>query len=161
MRRNSASTHAVPAGALLAIAGMLLVAPAAFAEHSAEANYLLHCAGCHRIDGRGFTPDVPDLTTELADMLRVPGGRRYLVQVPGASQAPVSDAELTALINLVIERFAPQALARGETPLALEEVSRHRARKPLDIFSERSRLLELIAALDRADELTRESERTE
>ena len=136
----------VPTGLILAM--LFVLAPGlAGAERSAQANYLIHCAGCHRIDGRGFETEVPDLTAELGAMLQVPGGREYLVQVPGASQAPISDAELAGVINLVIARFAPEALARGVAPFDAAEVTRHRARRPLNIFDERQRLLALIAAL--------------
>ncbi|MEM9388669.1 MAG: hypothetical protein AAGA68_26750 [Pseudomonadota bacterium] len=159
--QQSSADHPLRWAALAALVASAAFSTPAGAEHTAQANFLLHCAGCHRIDGRGFEPEVPDLTRELADMLRVPGGREYLVQVPGASQAPVSDAELTALINLVVERFAPQAVARGEAVLTLEEVVRHRARKPLDIFAERARLLALIEQLGQADALTLEQEDTE
>jgi hypothetical protein len=34
------------------------------------------------------------------------GGRQYLSRVPGAAQAPLTDARLAALLNWLVERFA-------------------------------------------------------
>ena len=41
--------------------------------HSARSAYILHCAGCHGLDGRGVSQaQVPDLR-QMADFLKVPG----------------------------------------------------------------------------------------
>ena len=53
----------------------------------AKFNYLLHCRGCHLPDGRGTPPEVPTLISELGKIVQVPGGRDYLVRVPGSAQA--------------------------------------------------------------------------
>ena len=62
--------------------------------------YMLHCGGCHLADGRGNPPQVPSIRNVLGQIVRVDGGRDYLVQVPGASQAPVTDQELTAVAGI-------------------------------------------------------------
>lgn len=91
-----------------------------------EVNYMLHCMGCHLPDGSGGPPDVPDLRGEMGRLLAVEGGREYLVQVPGASQAPISDAELAAVVNYMLETFNDHVLPADYAPLTTDEVARWR-----------------------------------
>src|SRR4030095_6008142 len=64
------------------------------AEQPPEVNYMIHCMGCHLADGSGSPPQVPDVRGEMGRLLGADGGREYLVQIPGAATAPVSDGEL-------------------------------------------------------------------
>ena len=47
-------------------------------------NYMQHCMGCHLPDGCG-APDkgIPSMRDMLGQFLAVPGGRAFIVQVPG------------------------------------------------------------------------------
>ena len=56
---------------------------------SPQVHYMLHCQGCHLADGRGVPGKIPGLS-EMGSFLTVPGGRAYLVQVPGTAQAPLN-----------------------------------------------------------------------
>jgi mono/diheme cytochrome c family protein len=129
-------SRAVRAAALLAA---LLAGPPAAAE-SPEILYMLHCQGCHLPDGSGVPGAVPSLAS-LARLLAVPEGRAFLVQVPGSASSALSDAELGAVLDWMIRRFAPGA---GPVPAyGPEEVARWRAAPLSDVASVRRRILEL------------------
>jgi hypothetical protein len=133
------------AGALVALAA--LAAPAR--AESPELLYMLHCQGCHLPDGSGSPGSVPDLRGSLARFLLVPGGRAYLVGVPGSAQAPLEDAELAALLNWMIRRFGPAGIAAEAAPLDAAEVAR--SRRPLaDVAAVRASLLREIERQARA-----------
>ncbi len=102
--------------ALLGLSGDLLGA-------SPRINYLLYCTGCHAADGAGKPPNVPTLRDELGRMISVPEMRSYLVRIPGASQAPISDAELTAVINWLLHEFNSDTLPKNFEEYTEEEVS--------------------------------------
>ncbi len=86
-------------------------------------NYLLYCTGCHGQTGEGSHPNVPTLVNELGLMMQVPAMRDYLVQIPGASSAPIDDAELTAVINWILQEFNASTLPANFQPLSESEVS--------------------------------------
>lgn len=69
--------------------------------------YLQHCSGCHLTTGEGAPPEVPDLRKDLVRISAIPEGRAYLIQVPGPSQAPISDAELAEVMNWIIGELNP------------------------------------------------------
>ncbi|MDE0911419.1 MAG: cytochrome c [Myxococcota bacterium] len=92
---------------LVVITWMLMMS-AAFsvnAERPTEEAYVLHCSGCHGLDGTGIPGFVPSLR-ELAGLLEKEGGRAYLARVPGVAQAPLPDRELAALLNWVMEELS-------------------------------------------------------
>jgi mono/diheme cytochrome c family protein len=115
----------VLAAALWPSAGLAGGGPA---EH-----YLLHCSGCHGVDGRG-TPGVTPSLHELAEVFAARGGRSYLARVPGVAQAPVGDAELAALLNWVLAAFSGSPPAE---PYREAEVRDLRARPLRDPRAER------------------------
>jgi len=105
-------------------------------------NYMLQCMGCHTADGSGEPGRVPSLRDTVLPFARLPAGRRYIVQVPGAAQSTLSDAELAALINWMIVELGhgtPQAFA----PFTAAEVAQYRRTPLTDVRSERERLLAL------------------
>ena len=59
----------------------------------ARQNYILNCQGCHLADGTGFRGKVPKMAGFVGYFLHVDGGREFIVQVPGAANAPISDGE--------------------------------------------------------------------
>lgn len=130
--------------ATTAVLTLAFVCAAQADELSPVANYMIHCMGCHLADGSGNPPDVPDARGEMGRMLAVDGGREYLVQVPGAAQAPVSDAELAAVVNYMLETFNADTLPKGYRPLSADEVSRWREHWLPDVASVRQALLEAI-----------------
>jgi mono/diheme cytochrome c family protein len=93
---------------------LLAVAPAFASDESAlQHDYLLSCGGCHGLDGAG-SAHVPSLRG-VDRLLARSGGRDYVLRVPGAASAPLSDARLAALLDWVFRHFdnhaAPQFTA--------------------------------------------------
>ena len=103
-------------------------------------SYLLHCGGCHLPDARGVPPEVPPLRDELGKLVRIPGGRDYIVRVPGASQAPVSDQGLADILNFVLLEFNQQTLGKDFKPFTAAEVSASRRNILADPFKYRDKL---------------------
>ena len=92
-------------------------------------NYMLQCMGCHIPDGSGEPGRVPSIKATLTPFARMTAGRRFLVQVPGASQSTLSDAELAELLNWMIQNLS--AVQPGPfTPFTAAEVASYR-RTPL------------------------------
>ena len=92
-----------------------------------KSHYLIHCMGCHLQDGGGLPPEVPAFDSTLGVLAATAAGREYLIRVPGASQAPIDDASLAAVLNWIIHEYSPQS---GFVPFEIDEVSKHRD-KPL------------------------------
>lgn len=110
----------------MAVGLMLCAATAAYGD--ARVSYLLHCGGCHLPDGSGTPPVVPGLREELGRIVQIDGGRDYVVRVPGASQAPISDRELTDILNWILLEFNAQTLPDGYPLLSEQEVTSARQR---------------------------------
>lgn len=128
------------AGLGLAALSLALATPAR--AETPEVNYLLQCQGCHLPDGSGKPGAVPDLK-DLGRFLAVPGGREYLVRVPGAAQSPLSDADLAALLTWMVSRFAPAEQTRDFEPYTADEVGAVRRPPLADVAATRARLLSL------------------
>jgi len=105
-----------------------------------QISYLLHCGGCHLPNGESVPPEVPSLRDELGKLVGIPGGRDYIVRVPGASQAPISDQELADVLNFVLTEFNQQTLADDFKPLTGSEVAASRRNILADPFKYRDEL---------------------
>ena len=112
----------------LAVCGQGGVVAAAYA-YEPRINYMLQCMGCHTPDGSGEPGRVPSVKETLVPFAASPDGRRFLVQVPGASQSTLSDAELAELLNWMIQNLS-RARPRHFTAFTAAEVARYR-RTPL------------------------------
>ncbi len=130
--------------ALLAAVTLLAAARANAADPRVD--YMLQCQGCHRADGSGSPGAVPDLRGSLARFLTVPGGREYLVRVPGAAQSTLSDERLAALLDWMIREFGPAEVAAQLDPYRAEEVARWRAQPYTEVQTVRQQLLSRIEA---------------
>lgn len=106
---------------------------------SPRINFLLYCSGCHRPSGEGKAPHVPTLLGELGRMLSVPEMRPYLVRIPGSLQAPINDADLTALINWMLEEFNADSLPADFQKLTVDEVTAARRNILADPLKYRTR----------------------
>lgn len=89
----------------LALSLLMIVLPGAAHSATARINYLLHCSGCHLPGGQGNPPNVPTLHQELGRMMGVAAMRTYLVRVPGSAYSSLSDEELAAVANWILEEF--------------------------------------------------------
>ena len=91
---------------------------------AARADYVLQCAGCHRVDGRGSTRHgIPDFRDSVGHFTRLPAGREYLIRVPGAAQSQLSDADLAAVLNWVLASFSAAQLPADFQPYTQAEVA--------------------------------------
>jgi len=118
---------------------MLLLSVTASAE-APRTSYLLHCAGCHRMDGGGMPPEVPGLAGRVGEYLELAEGRRYLVQVPGAAQSLLDDAALAAVLNWILAELGGESVGEGFEPFTAAEVRRHRRDPTVDVDALRRRL---------------------
>ncbi len=136
-------TLSFSAGFLLnLVASTLLVANTARADDTrARADYMIHCQGCHVGDGRGFPGRVPDLRHSLPLLLSVEGGRAFLVQVPGSSQANLSNDRLANTLNWMVKQFSTRETETAFPAYTAEEVSIWRKRRLEDVLAVRHTLI--------------------
>jgi hypothetical protein len=106
--------------------------------------YMMECQGCHLADGSGGLNNVPSLHNSVARFLAVPGGREYLVRVPGVAQSALSDADTTAVLNWMLRTFGPPELAMQYAPYTVEEVARLRQAPLTEIVQRRAELMLLM-----------------
>ncbi len=124
---------------------LLLAANTSWATEPAEADYMLNCQGCHLPDGSGFpSRQVPDLRNQMGRFLSVPGGREFLVQVPGSAQTALNDADLARLLNWMLLRFSAAQLPADFQPYSAAEVGPLRKQPLARVTEVRSELLERI-----------------
>ncbi len=130
-----------------AIAGSVALLLPAAAGADPRLDYMLHCRGCHLEDGSGAPGIVPDFRGSVARFLAVPGGRSYLIRVPGSAQSALPDERLAEVLNFIVRRFGPRELAEAAPPFTAEEVAA--SRRPLpEVGPVRERLLRAIGARD-------------
>ncbi|MGE4438625.1 c-type cytochrome [Achromobacter sp.] len=142
MARGAAAGDTVPAaGASRAAAG------ADTLRQAARADYVLQCAGCHRVDGRGSTPHgIPDFRNSVGAFTQLPAGREYLIRVPGAAFSQLDDAELANVLNWLLRTFSPAQLPAGFQPYTGSEVAAARPRRYDDVVPVRHGLARELAA---------------
>lgn len=126
---------------LALLAGAVTLVRQADAGNTAQVNYMLHCMGCHLEDGAGAPGKVPALKDQMGKFLHVPGGRRYLVQVPGVAQAALPDQDLAAVLNWTLETFSSAQLPADFAPYSSAEVARYRRHKLIDVAGTRAALV--------------------
>jgi cytochrome c553 len=112
LRESSSDGRArVPQGVLLtALIASCLAATlrplCAYAGESAQTLYILHCSGCHGLDGQGeHRADVPPLPPYVGNFLRDPQGRLYIANVGGVMSSGLSDQDTAVVLNWLLERF--------------------------------------------------------
>jgi hypothetical protein len=126
------------AGAALSLHGTLAGA------YEPRINYMLQCMGCHTPDGSGEPGRVPSLKETLAPFAKSAEGRRFLVQVPGASQSTLSDAELAQLLNWMIQDLSLTKPSRFKHFTAAE-VASYRGTPLVNVQAARQQLLHSAA----------------
>jgi hypothetical protein len=118
---------------------------AAACAYGPRVNYQLQCMGCHHADGAGEEGRVPSVRRTLVRLSGFPEGRDFVMRVPGVAQAPLSDAEIAALLNWMARNVSDVALPAGFADYTAAEVAAARHR-PLSAVRElRSQLLARIA----------------
>ena len=110
-------------------------------EILARQNYILNCQGCHLPDGSGSKGNVPKMNDFVGYFLHVPGGREFIVQVPGAASAPISDRELADVMNWMLLNFSRNELPDPFEPYSAEEIGKLREEPLIDILQRREELI--------------------
>jgi hypothetical protein len=131
-------------GAVVLLLSGFVVIPAF--GYEPRVNYQLHCMGCHLADGAGEAGRLPSMRGTLVPFSAIPAGREYLLRVPGAAQAPLSDADLAALMNWMVRNLSDLSLPADFVDYTAAEVGRARHRPLVRTVAERGRLLELTRA---------------
>lgn len=136
----------------------LLVMVAVFAccrvagAYEPRINYMLQCMGCHTPDGSGEPGRVPSIKETLVPFAGSPAGRRFLVQVPGAAQSTLSDAELAELLNWMIGNLgrppaAGSGTGAGVTPFTAKEVASYRRTPLVAVQATRATLIRQLSGV--------------
>ncbi len=130
---------------------VMVAACHAFADTEVNANrarfnYMLNCQGCHSADGSGIG-DIPEMKNFVGNFLRVPGGREFLVRVPGSANAPLNDALLAELLNWMLMEMSANELPADWQPYTEAEVTVYRSTPLLDVEKLRTALINQIDAL--------------
>jgi mono/diheme cytochrome c family protein len=118
-------------------------APSLSPVTGARGLYVLHCAGCHGLDGQGaYSARVPDLR-RMGHFLRLPGGRDFLTRVPGVLGSGLDDAQVAQVLNWMLDGMA-RATRPADTPLFTAlEIDQARASPLADVMAQRRRLVAL------------------
>ena len=106
-----------------------------------QANYMLNCMGCHLADGSGAAGKVPSIRDSLTVLSGSSAGRRYLVQVPGASQSPLSDLELAQVLNWMVRNLSARPVPTDFAEFTAAEVAAYRAFPLVNVRERRAQLL--------------------
>lgn len=125
------------------LAALLTLPMYALAESQharAQFNYQLFCQGCHGPTGAG-RKGVPQIRSEIGVFLKSQAGREYLVKVPGAANAPLTDAQLADVMNWTLNRFAGESLPLQWQEYTEQEVSEYRKQPLLEVLKYREQLL--------------------
>jgi mono/diheme cytochrome c family protein len=134
-----------PAIAVLVAALSLAGAAPAGASPPAEL-YTLNCWGCHKPRAEGIPGAVPRLADSMADFLQVPGGREYLVEVPGVAASALSDAEVAQVLNWLLFTFNKAEMPSNFTPYTAAEVAKYRPHQLVRITETRDTLVKRLKA---------------
>ena len=131
------------------LASVLALAPfgAMAAERSPHANFILRCAGCHALDGSGHpVGGIPDFRGLVGAFATDEATRAYLAHVPGVIGASLSDAEIAAVLNYIMETWAGTSLPDPYMAFTADEIAVLRAKDVGDVVSYRRELVEDLTA---------------
>jgi mono/diheme cytochrome c family protein len=160
LRRRSGLLTAVLVAGVTAATAALDAGSAESAQTAAAAGrgyYALHCSGCHQPDGSGSAPhDIPSMKGAVGHFLRLPEGRAFLVQVPGTSNSPLTDAQIAVLLNWMLPQFSRAELPPGFVPYTTDEVTRLRKMRLDDVAGTRTALVTRLASMGYPVEPTKE-----
>ncbi len=130
------SVPSVATLALVAAALIAAIAPAQAGGRSAQTNYILRCTGCHGQDGSGSEQaGIPDFRGYVGSFARSDAGRRYLMHVPGVTNASLDTAEIAAVMNYVIATYAGASRDPQAPEFTPAEVDRLRASPVADVVA--------------------------
>ncbi len=123
---------------------LLCLLPSYLLASDPQVLYMMECQGCHLSDGAGGTNSIPTLHNSVAKYPLVPGGREYLVQVPGVALSSLSDQDTTAVLNWMLATFGPAESTTHYPPYTVDEVANLRKHPLTDVGSKRAELMLLM-----------------
>ena len=132
----------IPGVAALALA--FGTVPAARA-YQPRVNFQLQCMGCHHADGAGEEGRVPSVRRTLVPFSLLAEGRDFVMRVPGVAQAPLSDAEIAALLNWMVRNLSDVPVPAAFADYTADEVGGARHRPLAAVREARTVLLGRIA----------------
>lgn len=130
--------------ALAALGLAFICAQAGADEHRGRINYMLHCQGCHLPDGTGIEDRIPQLKNFVGLYLHSEEGRAYVINVSGVATAPLSDDQLSEMINWMLTSFSGKELPRPFRPYTAAEVAELRKQPEPDPLARRKRILDKL-----------------
>ncbi len=132
--------------AIAVLIAALSIASTALAGGSPAELYTLNCWGCHKPRAEGIPGTVPRLADSMADFLHVPGGREYLVEVPGVAASALSDAEIAQVLNWLLFNFNKAEMPADFKPYTAAEIARVRPHQLIRITETRDDLVKRLKA---------------
>jgi mono/diheme cytochrome c family protein len=130
--------------ALVAVT-VALASPTVGRAYQPRVNYQLQCMGCHHADGAGEEGRVPSVRRTLVPFSALAEGRDFVMRVPGVAQAPLSDAEIAALLNWMARNLSDVPLPESFVDYTADEVGRARHRPLASVRAARGLLLGRVA----------------
>lgn len=112
----------------------------------AMVNYIINCQGCHKRDGTGSDGGAPTMVGVLSNFLNAPGGREFLLRVPGVATTALDSEAVAEMMNWMLYEFDPEHVPADFVPFTTDEVELMR-QKPLVQEAEQIRK-DLLAYLD-------------
>ena len=136
-------------GGVVCMAALVAAIPAAAqddgASRRARNDYLLHCSGCHAMDGSGHpAKGIPTFQNQVGYFTAIPEGRAMLMQIPGLLGSGLSDERAAGVTTWLVRQFAGPSLPADFRPYTAEEASYYRETRPVDITATRDRLYKRI-----------------
>ena len=120
------------------------IASIALAGGSPAELYTLNCWGCHKPRAEGIPGTVPRLANSMGDFLHVPGGREYLVEVPGVAASALSDAEIAQVLNWLLFTFNKTETPPDFKPYTAAEIAKYRPHQLIKITETRDDLVKRL-----------------
>lgn len=97
--------------------------------------------GCHGEEGELESDGMPRLAGFVGYFLNIKEGREYLIQVPGVANSPLNDAEISELLNYMINQFSGLSMPQTFKPFTEEEVSEYRIIQLVNVYERRNELI--------------------
>jgi cytochrome c553 len=137
-----------PFAALIACSALLMTTSTGAAQQRDDPEFLyeLHCSGCHKRDGSGQGVFVPRLQGQVAQFLHKPGGREFLIRVPGVAQSMLSDKQVADVTNWALVRFDSENIPVNFKPITEKEVASLRQKPLSDASRVRAKVLAGVGA---------------
>jgi hypothetical protein len=99
------------------------------------------------MDGSGSElGQVPDMR-QLGRFLMRPGGRLFLIQVPGVMGSGLNDVDVARVTNWVFDNLVTDVIPQTFLPYTPEEVSQARANPLKDVVRTRTHILTIMPSM--------------